>query len=84
MIPSHKFKQHFQHPMQILHALAVVLLHVMHAFDTVAVASSVRTIVSSLGGSGGFGNSSDIILYVIIKKSKHKHKHTHTHKHGFP
>jgi hypothetical protein len=70
--------------MQILHALAVVLLHVMHAFDTVAVASSVRTIVSSLGGSGGFGNSSDIILYVIIKKSKHKHKHTHTHKHGFP
>jgi hypothetical protein len=72
MIPSHKFKQHFQHPMQILHALAVVLLHVMHAFDTVAVASSVRTIV---GGSGGFGNSSDIILYVIIKKSKHTEKH---------
>ena len=67
--------------MQILHALAVVLLHVMHAFDTVVVASSARTIVSSLGGSGGFGNS-DIILYVIIKKSKHKH--THTNKHGFP
>jgi hypothetical protein len=57
--------------MQILHALAVVLLHVMHAFDTVVVASSARTIVSSFGG---FGNS-DIILYVIIKKSKHTKKH---------
>jgi hypothetical protein len=63
--------------MQILHALAVVLLHVMHAFDTVAVTSSVRTIVSSLGGSGGFGKS-DIILYVIIKKSI---QHTN---HGIP